>query len=272
MKNILLSAVLFLFSFASYGTTADSVVRVRIHSTVLNQKRGLFIHFPRNYDPAKKYPVMYVLDGGAQDRHISHKFDSLFLLGQAPAVIVVGIPNMSSENRQSQLAPPYMQIDQDNAKSPGGKGDDFLLFIETEVIPYMEKTHAVSAVRLLAGHSRGGLLVLHSLLVKPDLFQARFCFSAPVWRQDQLMVNKTRDFLAANPALKTFLYMSVGGDETANMKSGHEGMKQALTAKAPAGLVWYVDDIPGAVHQDITQGSAGIGIFHWSKWAAGGTF
>src|SRR5688572_23176027 len=62
-----------------------------------------------------------------------------------------------------------------------------------------------------AGHSRGGLLVLQSLLSKPDLFQARFMFSAPLMRDKQRLIADTRKFFRENPAKKSFLYCNFVG-------------------------------------------------------------
>ena len=44
-----------------------SVVQASYRSTILGQERELIIHLPSAYDPLKRYPVLYVLDGSSQD-------------------------------------------------------------------------------------------------------------------------------------------------------------------------------------------------------------
>ena len=156
-----------------------SVINVQIHSPLLGQDRDLIIHLPRGHGPSKQYPVIYVLDGSSQDQHIADTFDSLSALGLVPQTIVVGIPNISGANRILQLVPPFMLTDPAKPESPPGTGDTFLSFMEEELIPFMAEKYGASGLRSFAGNSRGGLLVLYSLIYKPDLFAARFCFSTP---------------------------------------------------------------------------------------------
>lgn len=275
MKDILIqrlaSAMLFLLFFtphtlAANPTYADTIITIQFHSAILNQNRELIIYFPRNYDSTKRYPVMYVLDGSSQGNHISSTFDSLFVADHIPQVIIVAIPNMSAPNRRFQLVPPFMRTDPDSVNSPTGTGDIFLSFMETELIPFIQKKYAVSDMRLFAGNSRGGLLVLYSLLYKPDLFQARFCFSTPVWRENNLFVSRMDDFLTSKRNTRTFLYMSVGASETENMKSGLEAMTRTLKQKTSVGFTWHADYTPGAIHQNNAQASAAIGIRKWSEY------
>lgn len=270
LTGTLRHATLILFiishSFLANAFYADSIFKTTIRSKILNQERELIIHFPRGYEPAKKYPVMYVLDGSSQDQHIADSFDSLHIAAKVPQVIIIGIPNMTRDNRIFQLVPPFMRTDPEKPESPVGTADTFLLFMESELIPYVEKTFNTSNVRLFAGNSRGGLLVMYSLIHKPGLFSARFCFSTPVWRQDNLLVSKLEDFLATNRSMKTFLYLSVGANETEDMRSGYAAMERTLKEKAPTGFAWHLTHTPNAVHQDNSKLSAPNGIGKWGEY------
>jgi predicted alpha/beta superfamily hydrolase len=178
-----------------------NTVQTTLHSTILDEDRRLIIHLPRNYtqDTTRKYPVMYVLDGTSQDDHTADKLGVFSDAGLVPAAIVVGLPNTRG-NRERDQTPPFMRRNVDDETSPYGAGDKFLSFIEKELIPFIDGNYRTSGERTLTGNSRGGLLVLYSLIEKPVLFQARFCYSTPVWRFDNLMVNRVSEFLRANPA------------------------------------------------------------------------
>ncbi|MBI1766830.1 MAG: alpha/beta hydrolase [Bacteroidetes bacterium] len=257
-----------IFSKLTEGNLADpeGVTQAKLYSSILGEERGLIIHLPRGYDSTKLYPVMYVLDGGSQDTHIAAKFDVLTTAGYTPKTIIVGIPNMSGKNREHNLIPPFMRIDNDDINSEFGNGDKFLNFMESELIPFVESNYRASQVRLLSGNSRGGLLVMYSLLYRPNLFQARFCYSTPFWRQDNILVSKVDALLSQKDTLNTFIYLSAGENETENIKNGLDKMTKKLKEKAPIGLVVHFDYTPNATHQNNSVISASTGIARWSEY------
>jgi predicted alpha/beta superfamily hydrolase len=245
---------------------SESEIHRTLYSAILKEERDIIIHLPLHYDSTIKYPVMYVLDGSSEDKDIANKFDVLSTAGYTPQTIVVGIPNMTAENRQRNLTPPFMRMDADDKDSPAGEGDSFLLFMESELFPFIEENYPASEVRLFSGNSRGGLLVMYSLITKPGMFQARFCYSTPFWRHDNILVTKVADFLHSKDTLNTFLYMSAGTNETDNIKNGLMRMTETLKEKAPAGFSWYSDYTPDAVHQNNARLSHAAGIARWSEY------
>lgn len=256
-----------LFSYLTGNPTyPDSVVQTTIRSKILNEEREIIIHLPINYDKKRKYPVMYVLDGSSQDKHIANKFEILSSAGYVPETIIVGIPNVNGKGRQRDYTPPYMKMDIDEKDSPLGEGDQFLYFIEKELFPFIEQNYSASKNRSLAGNSRGGLLVMYSLLYKPDLFKGRFCFSPAFWRDDNLIINKVSDFLDTQKNLSSFLYLSMGEDENEKMKNGFNEMTKTLSNKENDQLVWYSDFTKNAGHQNNAEISASVGIRKWADY------
>lgn len=256
-----------LFSYLTGNPTyPESVVLTTIHSKILNEEREVIIHLPNNYDKKKKYPVMYVLDGSSQDKHIANKFDVLSSAGYIPETIVVGIPNVGGKGRQRDYTPPYMKMDIDEKDSPLGAGDQFLSFMEKELFPNIEQNYSASKTRSLAGNSRGGLLVMYSLLYKPDLFKGRFCFSPAFWRDDNLIINKVSAFLEAHENLNSFLYLSMGDEENEKMKNGFNEMTKTLRKKENGQLVWYSEFTKNADHQNNAELSASVGIRKWTDY------
>jgi len=246
---------------------SDNIVQTSIHSTILSEDRSVIIHLPRNYskDTAQKYPVMYVLDGTSQDQHTADKMAVLADAALIPNAIVVGLPN-SRGNRERDQTPPYMRRNVDDEKSPYGAGDKFLWFIEKELIPSIDRNYRTSGYKTLSGNSRGGLFVLYSLMERPDLFQAWFCYSTPVWRFENLMVNKTSEFLLSSSGLNGFLYMSVGEKETDQMIGGFARMVDVLKQNRKKNFRWAADYTPHAVHQDNALISTSKGLAEWGKY------
>ena len=246
---------------------SSNKVQTNIHSTILDEDRRLIIHLPRNYskDTTQKHPVMYVLDGTSQDDHTADKINVLSDAGLIPTAIVVGLPNTRG-NRERDQTPPYMRRVVDDENSPYGAGDKFLSFIERELIPFIDSNYRTSGYKTLSGNSRGGLFVLYSFMEKPALFQARFCYSTPVWRFENLMVKKMSEALLASSDLKGFLYISVGDKETDQMIGGFNKLVDVLRKHRKKQLRWVADHTPYAVHQDNALISTSKGLTEWGKY------
>jgi hypothetical protein len=245
---------------------SDNLVQTSIHSTIMAEDRRVIIHLPRNYskDSALKYPVVYVLDGTSQDDHTADKITVLSDAGLAPAAIVVGLPNTRG-NRERDQTPPFMRRDVNDEKSPFGAGDKFLSFIEKELIPFVDSRYRTSGYRTLSGNSRGGLFVLYSLMERPGLFQAWFCYSTPVWRFENLLVNRMAEFLADASSLKGFLYLSVGDKETDQMIGGFGKLVDVLKKNRKKQFRWAAYRAPYAVHQDNALISTSKGLAEWGR-------
>ena len=238
-----------------------------LHSTILNEDRRVIIHLPRNYtlNANDKYTVMYVLDGTSQDQHTADKMSVLADAGLVPDAIVVGIPNTRG-NRERDQTPPFMKTNVDDANSPLGSGDKFLAFIEQELIPFIDSKYRTSGLRTLTGNSRGGLLVLYSLFERPNLFQARFCYSTPVWRFEDLMIKKLVEFLRSPTQVKGFLFMSAGSKENEGIVGGLARVTDALKKNKKQQLKWSTYSTPHAVHANNALISTSKGLVEWGAY------
>jgi predicted alpha/beta superfamily hydrolase len=245
----------------------EGVIHATLQSDILQETREVIITLPQNYSAQKKYPVLYMLDAGPLQDRSADVLEILAASDYAPETIVVGIPNPGMEARQRDLTPPYMISDMDDPTSAPGGGDKFLEFIQKELIPFIDSQYATSNYRLFSGNSRGGLLVLHSLMTNPDLFQARICYSTPFWRQDELILQKFSDFMDKTDTLNTFLFFSAGEDETDNIKRGCGSLAERLGKNTPFGFEWGYQFTPKADHQSNSHRSAGKALGLWGKHA-----
>jgi hypothetical protein len=196
--------------------------------------------------------VLYKLDGDNQIERYDNSIDVLHSLDAIPDIIVVAIPNgRGLRNRDLTPASLHQDSGPDGKTGTGemGRGDRFLDFIERELIPHIDKQYRTAPQRIFAGHSRGGLLVLQSLLSKPELFQARFMFSAPLMRDEQRLIVDAQRFFAEHSEHRSFLYCNWGELETEGMSQSYAAMKRLLLSKAPRGLRWTIERARAADHQ-----------------------
>jgi hypothetical protein len=135
-------------------------VRETLQSEILQENRKLIIHLPDDYQTSgKSYTVLYLLDGS--EYGLFNAISDLRRLGRE--MIIVGIEN-TDRNRD------MMPVVADGYPGPP-RAEDFLSFIEKELIPFVENTYRTNGQRILKGQSLSGLFTLYALLTKPTLFE-----------------------------------------------------------------------------------------------------
>ncbi|MDT0556555.1 alpha/beta hydrolase [Patiriisocius hiemis] len=156
---------------------------ITIHSNVLNEDRVLNIYLPNGYNTSEKeYPVIYLLDGSANEDfiHVSGlvQFGSFSWINMLPESIVVGIANV--DRKRDFTYPSTNKLDQEEFPTSGGS-KKFIEFIETELLGLINQNFKVSKEKTIIGQSLGGLLASEILLKKPILFDNYIIVSPSVW-------------------------------------------------------------------------------------------
>ncbi len=256
------TATAVVLDYLSDETLPEAAIERTFPSKALGETRGMIVQLPESYqrEPARRYPVIYVLDGSSQDIHTARSAALMARIGLMPELIVVGLPNVSGEGRSRDYTPPFMVQDVERPDGPKGQADRFLSFIKDEVIPTIDADYRTAPTRLLAGHSRGGLLVAYSLIAEPSLFHARFAHSPALWREGNLIVTRLASSLRERPDLETFLYLSIGSEENAEMMAGFEQARMALAAAGHKGVRWQADVVAGANHQSNGEMATPLGF------------
>lgn len=143
-----------------------------IQSAALGEKRTLNIYLPPGYDPKgiAKYPVVYLLDGSADEDFIHivglYQFNTFEWINRVPKSIVVGIATV---DRQRDLTF-ASTVEVEKKRYPkAGHSDKFTAFIEKELQPFIATKFNVNGDRTLIGQSLGGLYAAEVLLTKPAL-------------------------------------------------------------------------------------------------------
>ena len=233
-----------------------------IQSAVLGEKREYFVHLPESYEPGagRHYPVLYVLDGTSQSGHTADAAALMARVGLIPPLLVVGVPSIDSDTRNRDYTPPDMRLDTDDASSSKGAADRFLLHLQTELVPQVEREFPTARPRMLAGWSRGGLFVVYSQVAAPELFDARFAHSPALWRDDDLIVTQLERVLTTPVFPETFLYLSLGEDENEKMTASFKHAIGILKRSAPPTVRWRVDFSRTGTHDSNPRLSTPVGL------------
>ena len=164
-----------------------------IYSKILNEKRELWVYQPNEKDSNKKYPVIYLLDGNYHFHTVVSMVEQLSTGGNdvLPKMIVVAIPNT---NRRRDLSPTNPDITHPfSSKEFEAGGDKFLSFIENEVFSHINSNYKTAPYKVFIGHSLGGLLVMHTLNEKPNLFNSYVAIDPAMWWSKRKLLNTIKD-------------------------------------------------------------------------------
>lgn len=243
MKKLLPILLLAAGTFtASAQSTKPFVLGVTdsIYSATLAEQRTINIYLPDGYqaDTAKNFPVIYQLDGSANEDfiHTVGNVQFLTMIGYMPPTIVVGIGNVNRKrdftfpatnnaNRKQQADSFIAYLEKQLAPIAGGS-PKFIGFIEKELQPYINSHYKTGGATTLIGQSLGGLLAAEILLKKPDLFDNYIIVSPSLWWDGESLLAAAPQLLKTTYRNKKQLYITVGTE--GNVMEGDAAKLAAL--------------------------------------------
>ena len=188
------------------------------HSPVTNGERTLLVYTPPEYDPAKKYPVLYLMGGSGEDAeswikngHANFIMDNLLAENKVVPMIIV-CPNNQvvhrSHPQHTALSFPLMERE-----------------YKEVIIPFVESRYSIindRHSRAMAGLSMGGRHTQYVGLRNLDLFGSLGIFSAAM-SIDDTPVLRDPDFNAKID----YLFLGAGTHET-NPTARHQILHDQL--------------------------------------------
>jgi predicted alpha/beta superfamily hydrolase len=220
-----------------------------IHSSNTGRDYDLYVHLPSGYDKetAKRYPVLYVLDGQWDFKLMDSVLGGLVYDRFVPPMIIVGITYSGQNPDYDQLrAMDYTPV---AASSPKGSGDGpkFYAFLKRELIPYVEKTYrGDSERRVLLGSSFGGLFTLYSAFTEPGLFQGYISLSPAVPFGSRFAFKQEADFARTHKELPVKLFIAVG--EVEPLAGPVQDFMKTLSSRGYKGLQLETRVLSGEGH------------------------
>lgn len=222
-KVIFLFLLIFLFQIASAQnktsekqTIAKSFVLGQIqeiNSKILSEKRTLNIYLPEGYTTKDtlKYPVIYLLDGSADEDFIHVvglvQYNTFPWIDRIPKSIVVGIAN--TDRKRDFTSPATIEILKKQMPSQGGS-EKFIGFLEKELQPFIEKNYKTTDSKMIIGQSLGGLLATEILFKKPHLFDKYVIISPSLWWNDGELLKMNPSLLEERFQQQKDIYIGVG--------------------------------------------------------------
>lgn len=228
MKQLLFSLI---FISASFFANAQSDNKITIgtietiKSKILNEDRKVWIYVPGGYTKGapktEHYPVLYLLDGDAHFTSVVGMTEQLSTMNGntiCPKMIVVGILNT---DRARDLTPTHIESDlpmmtSEASKTTGGN-ENFIAFIQKELIPYVETNYPTAPYKMLIGHSFGGLTVINTLANHTNLFNSYVSIDPSMWWDKQKFLELSKKTFTEKKFKNTSLFLGIANTMEAGM-------------------------------------------------------
>ena len=251
-------------SFAQSSTAKPFVLGVidEIQSELLAEKRVLNIYLPEGYskNDTLKYPVIYLLDGSADEDFIHVvglvQFNTFPWINRIPKSIVVGIANI--DRRRDFTYPTTLEEDKKRYKT-AGKSEKFIAFLEKELQPYIERNYKTSNSKTIVGQSLGGLLATEILLKEPTLFNRYIIISPSLWWDNLSLLKQSSLLLEESFKQKTDVYIGVGKEGLAPSDIPHvmevdaHLLVERIQSTKSKNVTLYFDYLPQEDHATVTH-------------------
>ena len=224
-----------------------------LKSTMLAEERTLNIYLPDGYNDKVKYPVIYLLDGSANEDflHIVGLVQFYNMTFNMPKTIIVGIANV--DRKRDFTFPAKIEKFKKMHPVTGGSAK-FIDFLEKELQPYIKANYKTNDSTYLIGQSLGGLVASEILLKKPDLFSNYIIVSPSLWWDDGALLKQAPALLTGQPDNKKWVYVSVG-TEGKEMEEGAAGLVKALQNSGKKNLKIDFVPLPKENHATILHNS-----------------
>lgn len=233
-----------------------------LRSTTLAQDRTLNIYLPDGYSPdsAATYPVIYVLDGSANEDfpHIAGLAQYMNTYDILPKSIVVGIANV---DRKHDFTHPT-RSDSDKVWVPNSGGSaDFIRFIGEELQPFVDRHYKTSRKRTIIGQSLGGLVATEVLFKRPELFDDYILVSPSVWWDSGSLADSAAVWAKKHSTAPKNVFIAMASDDDM-MQKQVDKIVSAFKANARPPLRWTYAEFPEETHATILH-RAVYDAFEW---------
>lgn len=234
-----------------------------VPAPALGRAYQVFVSLPDGYAASgRTYPVLYVADANyafplirSIARRVGDGGEGL------EEFILVGLSYADGDTPTTSRRRDYTPTPRGPSRDsePHGEAAGYARYIETEVIPFVERRfRADPARRLFMGHSYGALLGAQVLFTTPTLFDGYILGSPSLWYDDHHMMTVERRYAGTHRDLPANVFLYIGQFETIRAGDARYGRRdmvgdtaafeRALRARGYPGLTLSSSVIEGEDH------------------------
>ncbi len=203
---------------------------IPLDSKILKRTVNIFVWVPQGYSQSTaRYPVLYDLNSFFCFTYDCGTVEMYARTLDIPSMIVVGVPQLYA----GYVPTPFEQ----RADTLAG-ADLSIRFLKEELIPLVEQNYRANALRLLYGHSVGGLFTMYALFNYPDMFTGYLAGSPWFQNDEQYWLKNIEKFAKERKLKDKYLYMTVGKGEMQLTLDTFAELEKWMKAQQLPGLSW----------------------------------
>lgn len=168
----------------------------------------IWIGKPTHPAPASGYPSLWMLDGNAAVGALDPDLLKGLANGRAPLLVAIGYQTplrIERNGRTLDYTPKRSGVSEQKdplTDVPSGGADAFLDLLRDRIRPQVAEQVKLDAHdQTLWGHSYGGLLVLHTLFTRPQMFNHYAAASPSLWWDEALISAESQRLKAPHASL-----------------------------------------------------------------------
>jgi iron(III)-enterobactin esterase len=205
-----------------------------VETHTIDYKRKITVYIPAQYKPGTEAPFQVIHDGpgGKPNDELLHIFDNLIAQKRIPPIVVIWIANGGGDAQGHERGKEYDNMNGDYAE-----------YIETEVLPCVEKNYNVKLTkdpdgRAAMGNSSGGSAALIMAWFRNDLYHRVLTTSGTfvnqAWPFDPKYPDGAWGFhetlIPKEPKKPIRIFISVGDKDLLNPNVMRDGMHDWVEA------------------------------------------
>jgi len=193
---------------------------------------AIYVEAPRRLRPAQRVPAIAWMDGDMLFAPAVETYRHMEAAAEIAPIYLIGVGygagfGKPGNERLRDYTPTALKTEQGS-----GGAEAFHTFLTATLWPELTRRYPLDpAVRGLAGHSLGSLLVLHALFQRRPFFN-RFMASAPsIWWDDRAILSHAIALQQTGVALPGRLHLSSGAEDSESMTGDLVLMERQLALR-----------------------------------------
>jgi predicted alpha/beta superfamily hydrolase len=236
----------------------------------------LYIKTPRSYssEENRSYPLIFLNNGHYAFPLVSSITRQMSGGGVIEEPIIVGISYDKKTSWDISLTRDYTPTKSlneknrhsDEARKHSGGADDYLLFIEKELLPFLRKKYRINTQKeIYAGNSFGGLFGGFILKTKPHIFDYYILSDPSFWYHNRSIF----DIQSSRSSIKTNILITSQSKETGKdcvpcMAKNAKDFSDNLKASLPAASIEYLI-MENEIHETMFPTSISQGLLRFLR-------
>jgi predicted alpha/beta superfamily hydrolase len=243
----------------------------KFHSTILGNDRGIWVYYPPSYleNATTRMPVVYMHDGqnlfdpstafGGNEWKVDETMNAGAEDGSIREAIVIGVENTAA--RMDEYTPT-----RDATEGFGGKGDDYIRMLITELKPVVDgalRTQTGRESTAMMGSSLGGLISSYAGTTSSSTFGLIGALSPSTWWDGTMLIGTVAATKGKSPE-PLRVYVDSGDSGTSNDDMTNTAklaqtyrdvgyvddstLKYVLQKGASHSEIYWAQRLPGALH------------------------